>query len=163
MIEFVAYTDGSYDMENHYGASAVVILDKRETIILYQRCAARLCTPTPEKQQFSQEQELGACIRAVRSVPVGSRLTIKTDSQYCCKVLSGEWNASANLGLIDLFHEDKRKRRVRVDFIKVKGHSGNRWNELADSLCQKAVENKQQGGSGLLESENLCEKWVTSN
>ena len=31
MKEFVAYTDGSYDMETHYGASGVVVLDKSET------------------------------------------------------------------------------------------------------------------------------------
>lgn len=156
MKEFVAYTDGSYDMETHYGASGVVVLDKSETQVLYQRAAARRCEPTPEKKQFCQEQELGACIRALRCVPEGSRIIIKTDSQYCCKVLSGEWNAQTNLRLIDLFHEDKRKRHLRVDFVKVKGHSDNKWNELADGLCQNAVNSLRGGGSAILESANLC-------
>lgn len=157
MKEFVAYTDGSYDMDSHYGASAVVILNKEETQVLFHRSAARLCQPTAEKKQFSQEQELGACIRALTRVPNGSILTIKTDSQYCCKVLSGEWNANTNLGLIDRFHEEKRKRRLRVTFIKVKGHNGNRWNELADELCTKAATSLRNGGPAVFESENLCQ------
>jgi len=155
MSKFVAYTDGSYDMDTHYGASSVVILDASETTPLFQRAAARYIQ-SESKAQFSQEQELGACIRAVRSVPVGSELTIKTDSQYCVKVLGGEWEAHANLGLIDTYNADKRQRHIRVNFVKVKGHSGNKWNELADELCRQAVNSLIGGGPAVLQTENLC-------
>lgn len=155
MQKFVAYTDGSYDMETHYGASAVIILTADEATVLFKRGAARLIT-SADKAQFSQEQELGACIRAVKSVPVGSELTIKTDSQYCCKVLSGEWEAHANLGLIDLYHEERRKRHIRVNFVKVRGHSGNKWNEAADELCTRAATSLRNGGPAVLQTENKC-------
>lgn len=155
MAKYIAYTDGSYDMETHYGASAVIILDENEETILYQRGAARFVT-SEGKAQFSQEQELGACIRAVRSVPEGSELVIKTDSQYCCKVLSGEWEAHANLGLIDTYHADRKQRHIRVHFVKVKGHSGNRWNEMADELCRMAVNSLIKGGPAVLQTANNC-------
>lgn len=152
MKEFVAYTDGSFDMNDNVGSSSVVILDKEENIVFYHRAKARRVIPAPGgKQQFAQEQELGACIRAAMCVPEGARLTIKTDSQYCAKVLSGEWNASANLGLIDRFDEVRRSRHLRVEFIKVKEHSGNRYNEFADELCATVATSLRTGGSGLVE------------
>lgn len=156
MKEFVAYTDGSYDMDSHYGASAVVILDKAEQKLLYKRASARLVTPTEEKQQFSQEQELGACIRAVMSLPNGSWVTIKTDSQYCAKVLGKEWEAHTNLLLVDRFFEETRKRRIKATFIKVRGHSGNMWNDFADALCLEAVESLRNGGPKVIQSQNLA-------
>ena len=155
MSRFVAYTDGSYDMETHYGASAVIILTADESQVLFQRGAARYIR-SEGKSQFSQEQELGACIRAVMSVPDGSELTIKTDSQYCVKVLGGEWEAHANLGLIDRYHEERRKRHIRVGFVKVKGHSGNKWNDLADALCTQAAHSLIGGGPAVLQTDNRC-------
>jgi len=95
MKEYVIYTDGAYDMNTHYGASAIVILDKEEKNVLYERSAARFIEPEEGgKQQYSQEQEIGACIRAIATVPEGSWVTIKSDSQYAVKVLGREWNAS---------------------------------------------------------------------
>lgn len=156
MKEFVIYTDGSYDMDSHYGASAIVILDKAEQKLLYKRASARLVHPTEEKQQFSQEQELGACIRAVMSVPIGSWITIKTDSQYCAKVLAGEWEAHSNLLLVDRFFEEKRKRRLTVNFVKVRGHSGDMWNDFADALCLEATDSLRNGGSHIVQTRNLA-------
>ena len=152
MTEFTAYTDGSYDMDTNYGASAIVLMDKDETQVLYEKASARFIVPADGKQQFSQEQELAACYMAVANVPEGSRLTIKSDSQYCVKVLSGEWNASANLGIIDKYKELVRRRRVTVTFIKVRGHSEAKgwpkiWgNDRADQLCNDACESLRTRG-----------------
>lgn len=162
MQEFVAYTDGAYDMDTLIGASAVVIMNKEESKVLYERCAARHCTPTEEKQQFSQEQEIGACIRAVMSVPDGSYLTIKTDSQYCVKVLGGEWTAHANLDLINRYKEEVRKHDIRVTFIKVLGHAAEKggpaiWgNERADKLCTYAMERVWRRESPIYQTHNFA-------
>lgn len=160
MQEFVAYTDGAYDMDTLIGASAVVIMNKEESKVLYERTAARHCTPTEEKQQFSQEQEIGACIRAVMSVPDGSYLTIKTDSQYCVKVLGGEWTAHTNLDLINRYKEEVRKHNIRVTFIKVLGHAAEKgkpviWgNDRADTLCTFAMRRLATGGSPICQTHN---------
>lgn len=152
MTEFTAYTDGSYDMDTNYGASAIVLMDKDERQVIYEKASARHVLPTEEKKQYSQEQELAACYMAVANIPEGSRLTIKSDSQYCVKVLSGEWNASANIGIIDKYKELVRRKRVKVTFIKVRGHSEAKggpkiWgNDRADQLCNDACESLRTRG-----------------
>ncbi len=159
MNEYVIYTDGSYDLKTFYGASAVVVLDKDEKNVLYERAYARYVKPEEgQKQQYSQEQELGACIRAVMVVPEGSDIIIKTDSQYCKKVLGREYEAHANLELVNRFFDEVEKRKVGVKFVKVRGHSEANggpkiWgNDRADELCTAAANNLMSGGSGFIEN-----------
>lgn len=121
-------------MDSQIGASAVVILDSTGDKI-YERAKARRVEYDPDKKQRSSEQELGAAIMAVMSVPDGCELFIHSDSQYVVKVLSGAWRANTNLGLIDRYQEEVRKRHLRVQFFWVRGHAGDPWNEYADRLC----------------------------
>lgn len=134
MKRYTAYTDGSFDMDSQIGASAVVILDSTGDKI-YERAKARRVEYDPDKKQRSPEQELGAAIMAVMSVPDGCELFIHSDSQYVVRVLSGAWRANTNLGLIDRYQEEVRKRHLRVQFFWVRGHAGDPWNEYADRLC----------------------------
>lgn len=153
-MEYKIYTDGYFDMQDNIGASAVVVLGENDKV-LYERAAARRVVPEDGKQQYSQEQELGACIRAVMCVPDGSRITIFSDSQYCVKVLGGEWEAHANLGMIDRYFEEVRKRHQRVEFRKVRGHSGDKWNERADEVCEIAANSLRGGGSAVWQSGTM--------
>ena len=121
-------------MDSKIGASAVVILDSTGDKI-YERAKARRVEYDPDKKQRSPEQELGAAIMAVMNVPDGCELFIHSDSQYVVKVLSGAWRANTNLGLIDRYQEEVRKRHIRVQFFWVRGHAGDPWNEYADRLC----------------------------
>lgn len=134
MKRYIAYMDGSFDMDSQIGASAVVILDSTGDKI-YERAKARRVEYDPDKKQRSPEQELGAAIMAVMSAPDGCELFIHSDSQYVVKVLSGAWRANTNLGLIDRYQEEVRKRHLRVQFFWVRGHAGDPWNEYADRLC----------------------------
>jgi len=157
MAKFIAYTDGSFDMKTQIGASAVLLMDASRKRVLFERAAARRVEYDPLKKQRNQEQELGAIIRAVMCVPNGSTLHVISDSQYCVKVLSKEWNASANLGLIDRFFYECKKRQVRVEFEWVRGHNGTKGNERADELCRIAADSLKSGGPAVLQSEkNLC-------
>lgn len=157
MKQFVAYTDGYFEMDSQLGASACVILDNGKQNILYEKAKARRTTLDPQKKQRNNEQELGACIIAVMNVPDGCRLSIYSDSQYSVNVLSGKWNASSNLGLIDRFKDEVRKRHIRVDLFWVRGHNGGHWNEYADQLCEKAVAAFISEGKKCIESGKSTE------
>ena len=157
MAKFVAYTDGSFDMSTQIGASAVLLMDADRKRVLFERSAARRVEFDPLKKQRNQEQELGAIIRAVMCVPNGSTLRAISDPPYCVKVLSREWNASANLGLIDRFFYECKKRQVRVEFEWVRGHNGTKGNERADELCRIAADSLKKGGPAVFQSDkNLC-------
>ena len=43
-----------------------------------------------------------------------------------------------NLDLIQIFYKYWQKG-YRINFKKVKGHSGNHWNELVDKLAKREV------------------------
>ena len=158
MKRFIAYTDGYFDMNSQVGSSACVILSA-DGVKLYEHAKARRCEYDPEKKQRNNEQELGAIIRAVMSVPDGCELYIYSDSQYAVNVLSGTWNASANLGLIDRYNEEVKKRHLRVQLFWVKGHANGKhpWNEYADELCGRVANIFSSGGGNILRSsKNLC-------
>lgn len=157
MAKFVAYTDGYFEMRDQVGASAVVILDEKKERVLFERAAARRVEFDPAKKQRNNEQELGAIIRCVMCLPYASDVLIYSDSQYAVKVLSGEWEASSNLGLIDRFKEEVRKNRTRFRLFWVRGHSNDVWNERADKLCEIAADSLRAGKSAIIQSpKNLC-------
>ena len=61
-----------------------------------------------------------------------------TDSSYAVGLLTKGWKAKQNVELV----EDLRRLAAtfpRLRIIKVKGHAGNRYNELADQLAVKAI------------------------
>ena len=158
MSKFIAYTDGFFDMATQIGASAVIILDSTKENILFRRCAARKVEYDPTKKQRNNEQELGAIIRAVMSVPNGSEMDIYSDSLYAVNVLSGKWGASANLDLIERYGTEVEQRCLKVNLYWVKGHNGDTYNEMSDALCNKAAESLRNGGPAIFKSENKCFK-----
>ena len=154
MGKYIAYTDGFFDMNTQVGSSACVILDKYASHALYEKAKARQCTLNPEKKQRNNEQELGAIIMAVRSVPNGSELRIFSDSQYAVNVLSGNWEAKANLDLIERYHLEVRQRALKVEIFWVRGHDTSKWNNYADELCEKVVRQFMDGGPNIIENGN---------
>ena len=86
--------------------------------------------------------ELGAIIIALRLIkkPISS-LTIYTDSQYCIGGATLGWKRNKNIKLWQEF--DKQYSRVKelcpnIQFIHVKGHSDNEWNNRIDQLARNA-------------------------
>ena len=155
-MKYIAYTDGFYDMNDLVGASAVVILDQDQEKILYQWAKARKCKYNPEKKQRVNEQEMGAAIRAVMSVPKGSRLVIYSDSQYVVNVLGGMWEAKSNLDLIERYFSEIQERKVSCTLIWVKGHNGDKYNEMADELCNRIANDFRNGKPAIYETKNNC-------
>jgi len=99
----------------------------------------------------NNRMELTAVIRALDSLPAGSRVRLYTDSQY------------VQLGITEWIHAWKRRgwktadkkpvknedlwklldeaaRRHKVEWHWVKGHAGHPGNERADALANKGVE-----------------------
>jgi ribonuclease HI len=94
----------------------------------------------------NNRMELTALIQALRLLSKDAEVTVYSDSQLCIKSIS-EWAAGwerrgwkrkagpiKNLELIQELYALKQERpKVRLQWIAA--HSGNRWNEYADSLA----------------------------
>ena len=130
-----AYVDGSYNVaDGRYAGSAVII--NGDVII--------------ELSQAYDDNQ--AELRNVAGEIMGARLAI----DYCLRkgidALTiyhdyegvGKWGDDlwkANLEMTKAYKEyvaDARKK-MTIKFVKVKAHSGNKYNELADNLAKKAL------------------------
>ena len=136
LSEAVAYVDGSYSNElKMFSYGAVIFYNK-------------------EKQEFSKAFSDPDLIemRNVAGEIKGSEFVM----QYCIdnniksvdiyydyagieKWCTGEWKANKT-GTINYknFYSSVSKN-LKINFIKVKGHSGNEYNDLADSLAKSAL------------------------
>lgn len=135
--DYIAYTDGSCNNLSPYGegGAAYVILDTKDNIIK-QNSKGFLGTT-------NNRMELLAIVSAVASIPTGSTLKIYTDSQYCIQVLKNVANANnftrPNSDVIRQYFKYASQLK-QVQFEWVKGHNGDKYNELCDSLADSRTE-----------------------
>ena len=85
----------------------------------------------------NNRMEITAAIEALRNLPPGTSVLIRTDSQYLVKTMTLGWKRSANP---DLWRElDAEVARHRVRWEWVRGHAGDLMNERADELARNAA------------------------
>lgn len=148
----IVYTDGSClgngKKENSGGFGVVAINEKQEIIEQY----SKLCSNTTNNRE-----ELKAILYAL--IKYGTQETaawelhpqtppiVYSDSAYAVNTLTNwmfsweknNWKKAdkqvpENLDLIQAYFELYQKG-YRIDLRKVKGHAGNKWNEIADALA----------------------------
>lgn len=64
-------------------------------------------------------------------------ITIHTDSKYVIGTASQGWKRKKNIELLSQL--DEAMKGLNIEFRYVKGHAGNKWNELCDSLAVTAT------------------------
>lgn len=134
----VAYVDGSYDKATGLCAYGLVLL--RDGSLLEK-----------EKHAFYDPElalmhnvagELAGARRAMEwAVEAGEKaLTIAYDYAGIEKWCTGEWQAKK--AGTQAYRDDCQEVRSRLSlsFLKVKGHSGDTYNEMADALAREAIQ-----------------------
>jgi len=106
----------------------------------------------------NQIAELTAAVEGLQRVPRGAAVELVSDSQYVLKGIS-EWRAGwerkgyrnskgdpvANLALWRQLFAEADARRVTVRWVR--GHTGDRCNEKADALANKALALKSRSAA----------------
>jgi len=134
----IIYTDGACSGNPGPGGFGVVVLDDDENLITYH--SERSDNTTNNREEL--KSILWAFLRFGEDAP-----TVYSDSAYAVNTLTSwmfNWAKNGwiksdnktpeNLDLIKPFFEYWQKG-YRINLRKVKGHAGNRWNELADRLA----------------------------
>ena len=67
-----------------------------------------------------------------------SHLTIYYDYMGIEKWCTGEWKTNKAGTLAYKKYYDRARKKVNITFQKVKGHSGDKYNDLADQLAKEA-------------------------
>lgn len=131
-MEYTIYTDGGYSQIHDVGAFAYVMLDEKQNIV--KKGAWKI------EKETNNRAELKAIITGVYHLPQDCTfVTIKSDSQYALFTLSGKWGRKSNTDLFDVWDKVKKDRNILIDYQWVRGHSGDMYNEMCDTMCNDAV------------------------
>ena len=142
----IIYTDGSAHPNPGPGGFGVVVLDNNENLLYTY-------SKQFEGKVTNNEMELKAILYTFLNhgvkindwninVPI-----VYSDSNYCVQTFNdwmfrwanNNWIKSdkktpENLDLIQAYY-DWYQKGYRIDLRKVKGHAGQKWNEMADALA----------------------------
>ena len=148
---YEVYTDGATTgngKANAPGGWAYVIL--KDGVMIAQDSGGEVGTTN---QRMELTAALNAC-REVEKMNAFAQVKIYSDSAYLVNCWKQNWwrawqangwknskkesvaNQDLWMGLIHFFE----KVPNGYDFVKVKGHSGNEWNELVDKMAVRAKE-----------------------
>ncbi len=147
--EFDIYTDGACSGNPGPGGWAAVITegDNSREISGF------------EERTTNQRMELKAAVEALRAVPPGSRVRLFSDSAYLVNCFNQGWiKRWQNNGWLtgkgqpvenqDLWRELlELSRDIKVEWIKVKGHSTDRINQRCDYLARGAITAANENGN----------------
>lgn len=149
----IIYTDGSCIGDRSGGFGVVVLNDREEIHELHSE---------QTDETTNNREELKAIIYAARhfgktmfdfeeyEIPI-----VYSDSAYCVNTLTNwmyGWEARGwlkadnkvpeNLDLIKEYFE--LSKISKIDLRKCAGHSGNKWNDLADALATNRIGKKEE-------------------
>lgn len=127
MVEI--YCDGAYSFSRNTGGWAFVVVKDNEKI--YSDFYTEFDTT-------NNRMEIQAAIEACKWAIENSvkDFTLYTDSMYVIGTMTMNWKRNKNL---DLWPElEKVRKDLNINWLHVKGHSGNKYNELCDILAVQA-------------------------
>lgn len=132
----VAYVDGSFSAQTQEFACGAVLFWKGERILFSKKYS--------DSDLADMRNVAGEILGAVaviqycldENIPA---LEIHHDYEGVGKWATGMWKA--NKAGTKAYGEFCRQAmtRLKLTFVKVKGHSGNQWNDLADQLARRAL------------------------
>lgn len=130
--DYIIHTDGGYSQKYGVGAFAYVICDGDDNEI--KRGAWKV------ENETNNRAELKAIIAALYHLPT-KQCTVKviSDSQYALFTCSRKWGRNMNTDLFEIHDKVVKEGQLNVDYEWVKGHSGDKFNEICDALCNKVA------------------------
>lgn len=134
--EVIAYVDGSYDNKTHQYSSGVVILYKDEKITMSElgdnKELADMRNVAGEIKGAEIAMEFALNKKALS-------LTIYHDYEGIEKWCSGAWQARKAGTIKYKEYYDEVSKKLNIQFVKVRAHSGDKYNDEADLLAKKAL------------------------
>lgn len=128
MNKYVIFTDGAYSSARNQGGIGFVILKDDKEVARYSKMY---------KNSTNQRMEQMAAIVALESISTPSEVTIISDSQYVVCTYTKNWKRKANLDLWKRF-DAAIAFHTKVEFLWVKGHDKDEYNNIADKLASNA-------------------------
>ena len=140
-----AYVDGSYDKERGVYGSGIVFLDEKETKVLREIYFGG--NDPLWASAWNVAGELQAVLHAAgvaANTEDVTKLIVYHDYEGSAKFATGEWGKDPRkLKPVSRAYQTVIRQlmeKITIEFIWTKGHSGNKWNDLADFLAKRGVQ-----------------------
>ena len=154
------WTDGACSGNPGPGGYAYIAKTKEKVLI---KCAGHRDNTT------NNAMELTAIVKAIKfavNYEVAKRervterkITLYSDSAYCLNAINQKWiynwknnewktkdkKPVKNLELWQELFSMLENEKCTFEFIKVKGHAGNKYNEMVDKIAKKAMKKPLEG------------------
>src|SRR3984893_19008947 len=92
----------------------------------------------------NNRMELTAAIEGLRIIPNGTRVVLRTDSQYVVKTMTLGWKRKQNADLWEKLDHEVEQRDVHFEWVE--GHAGDPLNEEADRKARGAAMTAAKSG-----------------
>lgn len=134
--EASVYVDGSFDLETMSYSYGVVILTGKEI----HRMSGREEDPEMALMR-NVSGELKGAMKAMEWAIENKVETLYLHYDYTGieRWAKGDWKTNKDGTKAYKSYFDSIKDKIKVEFIKVKAHSGNKYNEEADKLAKEAI------------------------
>ena len=151
----VAYVDGSFSKDTGEFACGAVLFWKGERVLF----SKKYNDPALAEMHNVAGEILGA-VAVIRycldkGIPA---LEIHHDYEGVGKWATGLWKANKPGTQAYAALCKQAMERLQLSFVKVKGHSGNQWNDLADQLARRAL---GRAGSSACRYETTMESRIS--
>lgn len=133
-MEVCIYTDGAYSPSRDVGGVAFVVLI--DNVKIYSTFYS---IPNTTNNRMEIEAVIAACEWCIEQQY--NKITIYTDSMYIIGTMTKNWKRNVNSDLWNIL--DILALKLSITWKHVKGHSGNKYNELCDALAVEASKVEQ--------------------
>ena len=131
-----AYVDGSYNSEtNEFSYGMIVLFDGQESTFSEKYNDKELAAMHNVAGEIKGAE--AAMKYAIEHALDG--ITIYHDYEGIAKWCLGEWKTNKDGTKAYKAYYDSIKDKVAIKFVKVTGHSNNKYNDVADELAKQAL------------------------
>ena len=133
----IAYVDGSYNISTKEFSYGMIILMEDGTEYKY---AEKYDDPELASMRNVAGEIKGSQAAMEFAVAKGlEKITIFHDYEGISRWCLGDWKTNKEGTKAYKAYYDQIKDKLHVEFVKVKGHSNDKYNDIADELAKQAV------------------------
>jgi len=126
------YTDGSCMPNPGIGGFGFIFIDPKTN--------KEWCVNGGELNTTNNRMEMTAVIEGLKFLNKYHNFKIYSDSMYVINCASGKWKQNKNLDLWEQYRRASKNKNI--EWIWVKAHNGNKYNEMVDKLAKKWSESQ---------------------